>query len=62
MSPLIHTTELYGSEIWTLSKVYEELLGGFERKVLRIYGAVQIDGVWRRRCNKELYSFLMMLT
>jgi hypothetical protein len=32
------------------------LLGGSERKILRrIHGAVQIDGVWRRRYNKELY-------
>jgi hypothetical protein len=41
---------LYGSESWTLSKAHEALLGGSERKILRkIYGRVQIDGVWRRR-------------
>jgi hypothetical protein len=40
----------------TLSKTHEALLGGFEGKILRgIYGAVQIDGVWRRRHNQELY-------
>jgi hypothetical protein len=43
-------TVLYGFESWTLSKAHEALLGGFEGKILsRIYGAVQIDGLWRRR-------------
>jgi hypothetical protein len=41
-----------GSEGWILSKAHEELLGCFERKILsRIYGAVQIGGVWRRCYN-----------
>jgi hypothetical protein len=36
---------------------HEALLGGFERKILRrIYGAVQVDGVWRSRYKNELYS------
>jgi hypothetical protein len=40
-----------------INKAHEALLGGFEGKNLRrIYGAEQIDGVWRRRYNKELYS------
>jgi hypothetical protein len=55
---------LYGSESWTLSMGHEALLGGFERKILRrIYGPVQIYGVWRRRYNKELVYrvYLMML-
>jgi hypothetical protein len=40
-----------------LSKAHEALLGGFERMMLiRIYGEIQIDGVWRRRYNKELYN------
>jgi hypothetical protein len=26
------------------------------RLIRRIYGAVQIDGVWRRRYNKEIHS------
>jgi hypothetical protein len=60
---VILPTGLYGPESWTLSKAHEALLGGFERKILRrIYGAVQIDRVWRRHHNKELYSYLMMLT
>jgi hypothetical protein len=48
---------LYGSESWTLCKAHEALLGGSERKILRrIYGAVQIDGIWRRHYNNELYK------
>jgi hypothetical protein len=54
---IILPTLLYGSESWTLSKAHEARLEGFERNILRrIYGAVQIDGVWRRRYSKELYS------
>jgi hypothetical protein len=54
---IILPTVLYGSESWTLSKAHEVLLGGSERRILRrIYGAMQIDGVWRRRYDKELYS------
>jgi hypothetical protein len=50
-------TVVYASESWTLSKAHEAMLGGFERKILKgICGAVQMDGVWRRRYNKELYS------
>jgi hypothetical protein len=41
----------------SLSKAHEALLGGSERRILRrICGAVQIDGVWRRRYNKKVYS------
>jgi hypothetical protein len=48
---------LYGLEGWTLSKAHEALLGGFERKILPItYRALQIDGVWQRCYNQELYS------
>jgi hypothetical protein len=50
-------TVLYGSDSWTLRKAHEALLGSFKRKILRkIYGALQIDGVWRRRYNQKLYS------
>jgi hypothetical protein len=46
-----------GSESWTLSEAHEALLGGSDRKILkRIYGAVQIDGAWRRSYSKELYK------
>jgi hypothetical protein len=48
---------LCGSDGWTLSKAHGAFLGGFEGMILRrIYGAVQIDGVWRRHYNQELYS------
>jgi hypothetical protein len=54
---VILLTVLYGSESWTLIKAHEALLGGFDRKILRIiHGTVQIDSVWRRRHDKELYS------
>lgn len=54
---LIIPVLLYGAEAWTLSKTDENLLGCFERKVLRlIFGPVCIDGVWRRRFNNELYG------
>jgi hypothetical protein len=39
------------------ARLMKRFLGGFERTILRrIYGAVQIGGVWGRR-NKELYNF-----
>jgi hypothetical protein len=48
---VILPTVLDGSE----SSTHEALLGVSERKILRrIYGAVQTDGVWRRRYNKKL--------
>jgi hypothetical protein len=42
----------YGSEGWTPSKTHEALLAS----CARIHAAVQIDGLWRRRYNPELYS------
>jgi hypothetical protein len=46
----------YGSETWTLTKNSEELLERFERKVIReIFGAIEENGEWRRRYNRELY-------
>jgi hypothetical protein len=43
--------------VLSLITAHEALLGGFERNILRtIYGAVQTDGVWRRRYNQELFS------
>jgi hypothetical protein len=54
---LYKTVNTSNSTLWTLSKAHEAQLGGFVRKILRrICGAVQINGVWRRRNNKELYS------
>jgi hypothetical protein len=43
------------SETWTLTD--ERLLSVFERRILRcIFGAVQENGVWRKRYNHELYE------
>jgi hypothetical protein len=40
-----------------LSKADKALLVGFERAIVRrIDGAVQIDGVWRRRYSNQLYN------
>jgi hypothetical protein len=45
------------SESWVLSKAHEEPPRGSERKILRrIYAAVLINAVWRKRYNKELYN------
>jgi hypothetical protein len=46
---IILSTVLCGSESWALSKAHEALLGGYKRILRKIYAAVQIDGVWRRR-------------
>lgn len=54
---LIRPILLYGSETWTLRNNEEQLLGCFERKILRtIYGGVNENDVWRRRYNHELYQ------
>ena len=54
---LILPVLIYGSETWTLTRESENALGVFERKILRqIFGAVNIDGEWRRRYNSELYQ------
>jgi hypothetical protein len=43
------------SETWTLTD--ERLLSVFEIRILRcIFGAVQENGVWRKRYNHELYE------
>lgn len=53
---LIRPVLTYGSETWTLTKSDETILACFERKVLRrIYGAVEENGLWRKRYNFELY-------
>jgi hypothetical protein len=46
-------TVLSGCESWTLSETHEALLAGSERGIC---GAVQIDVVWRKRYNQELYT------
>jgi hypothetical protein len=52
---IILSTVLCGSESWALSKAHEALLGGYKRILRKIYGAVQIDGVWRRRYLLNVY-------
>jgi hypothetical protein len=48
---------MYASETWTLSETEEQSLYSFERRILRyIFGAVQENGEWRRRYNKELHQ------
>jgi hypothetical protein len=45
------------SETLTLSRTDERLLSVFERRVLRCtLAAVQDNGVWRKRCDHELYE------
>jgi hypothetical protein len=47
----------YGSETWTLSKSDENILGVFERKILRaIFGPTNENGEWRIKYNNELYT------
>jgi hypothetical protein len=42
---LIRPVIMYGSECWTLSQLDQQMVDGFERKVLRkIYGPVQDKG------------------
>jgi hypothetical protein len=54
---LVRPVLIYASEAWTLSKTDERLLSVFERRTLRcIFGAVQENGVWRKRYNHELYE------
>jgi hypothetical protein len=51
---------LYGSESWTMSNAHEALLAGSETEILRrIYGAVQIDGAWRKRHNNREICYLL---
>jgi hypothetical protein len=53
---LIRPVIMYGLECWTLSQLDQQMVDGFERKVLRkIYGPVQDKGTWRSRYNDELY-------
>ena len=52
---IIKPVVLYGSVTWTLTKKDENLLNTWERKILRrIFGAININGEWRRRTNSEL--------
>ena len=49
----------YGSEAWALNNQDEERLRIFERKILRrILGAINENGEWRIRMNRELDDFM----
>ena len=56
---LIRPIVTYGAEMWTLTVAEENALRRLERKVLqKVYGPVTDNGVWRIRCNSELYKFM----
>jgi sorting nexin-29 len=56
---LIRPVVTYGAETWCITTKEEQLLLLFERKILRkIFGPVQVNGVWRRRYNFELQGML----
>ncbi|KXJ70377.1 hypothetical protein RP20_CCG023878 [Aedes albopictus] len=55
---LISPVILYGHETWTMLEEDLQVLGVFDRRVLRtIFGGVQENGVWRRRMNHEYGQF-----
>ena len=47
---------MYGSEVWTLSKSYENTLAIWEINILRIFDPVEENGVWKIRTNQELMN------
>ena len=56
-SVMIRPVITYGSETWTLNKQAANIVNTFERRILRrIYGPIQVNGIWRMRHNEELYQ------
>jgi hypothetical protein len=54
---LIRPVLTYASETWTLSKINEQRLSLFERRVLRcIFGVKQENETWQKRYNYGLYE------
>jgi hypothetical protein len=54
---LIRPILLYGSECWAVTKLHENKLLTFERKILRkIFGAVHENNSWRSLFNFEIYQ------
>ena len=54
---LIRPVFTYAAERWILSKINEQWLSLFERKVLRcIFGVKQENGTWQKRYIYELYE------
>ncbi|KAJ3659052.1 hypothetical protein Zmor_010761 [Zophobas morio] len=54
---VIRPTVTYGSEVWVMGVEVEQMIGVWERKVLRkIFGGRKVEGIWQRRTNAELYN------
>ena len=54
---VIRPTVTYGSEVWVMGVEEEQMIGVWERKVLRkIFGGRKVEGIWQRRTNAELYN------
>jgi hypothetical protein len=51
---MVKPVVLYGSETWAMTEMDRKRLGTWERKILRIYGPVKEQGIWRIRTNQEL--------
>jgi hypothetical protein len=47
---------MYGSEVWVMSKSYENTLAMWERNILRIFDPVEENGVWKILTNQELMN------
>jgi len=45
---------LYGGETRAMTEMDMKRLGTRERKILRIYGPAEEQGIWRIRTNQEL--------
>jgi hypothetical protein len=46
---------LYGNKTWTLSQEATDKVNKFEIKIyLRIFGSINVNGVWRIRVYNEL--------
>ena len=56
---MVNPLVLHGSETWAVTETDMKRLGTGERKILRIYGPVEEQGIWRIRTNhklRELYN------
>jgi hypothetical protein len=51
---MVKPVVLYGSKTWAMTEMDMKRLGTLERKILRIYGPVEEQGIWRIRTNQEL--------
>ena len=53
---LVKPVVVYGSETWTMTEIDMKRLNTWERKILRIYGPVLEQGIWRIRSNQKLWG------